>query len=111
MRKYQIDGRRDDYCQLTTFTSSDIFLILKLVLYLGYGSFLMLGSDGESAMNRSMALFQVQNGGELQIVGQYYTNLSINSSALQWSSGSIPISGKKLELPLFLLFLLGRSAN
>lgn len=95
MQKYQIDGRRDDYCQLSTFTSSDIHLILKLVLYLGYGQFLMLGNDNNQAqMNRSMALFQVQNGGDLVIVGDYYTNLSINASALQWSTGTVPISGK-----------------
>lgn len=95
MNKYSIEGRREDYCQLTTFTSTDINSILSLILYLGYGEFLNLGSTDEyfGTAPMSIALYQIQNDSALAVVGVFTTKLVLNQTALYWSTGSLPISG------------------
>ena len=101
MRQFSVEGRRQDYCQLDTFTSTDINFILNLILYLGYGEFLNLGIDAADAPKTapmSIALYQIQRNATIAVVGAFTTQLLVNSTALYWADGQVPTSGKNAKV-------------
>lgn len=95
MRQYNINGRREDYCRLETFTSSDINAILTLSLYLGYGEFLNLGIEDPNSVPMGIALYQVQAERKVAVVGGFTGQLDVDLDALYWTGGKVPVSGKK----------------
>ncbi len=54
-----------------------------------------LGNEsGSKTAPMSIALYQIQQNNSLEVVGAFTTKLFLNESALYWSDGQVPISGK-----------------